>query len=59
MLGVILAAGKGTRLKELGKNLPKTLLPIGEQTCLERIVLGMKEAGIHRFAFALRWECPN
>lgn len=50
MLGVILAAGKGTRLKELGKNLPKTLLPIGEQTCLERIVLGMKEAGIHRFA---------
>jgi len=50
VLGVILAAGKGTRLREMGKGLPKTLLPIGEKTCLEHIILGMKGAGIGRFA---------
>ena len=50
MLGVILAAGKGTRLQEMGENLPKALLPIGEKTCLEHIILGMKDAGIQRFA---------
>lgn len=49
MLGVILAAGKGTRLQELGKNIPKALLPIGQKTCLEHIILGMKNAGIRRF----------
>lgn len=53
MLGVILAAGKGTRLKELGKNLPKALLPIGNKTCLERIILGMKKAGIDRFGVVI------
>ena len=29
MLGVILAAGKGTRLKSLGKNIPKGLMEVG------------------------------
>lgn len=53
MLGVILAAGKGTRLQEIGKNLPKALLPIGEKTCLEHIILGMKDAGIQRFAVVI------
>ncbi len=53
MLGVILAAGKGTRLKELGKNIPKALLPIGEKTCLEHIILGMKNAGVHRFGIVI------
>ena len=48
MLGVILAAGKGTRLKELGKSVPKSLLPIGSKTCLEHIILGMKDAGVDR-----------
>jgi NDP-sugar pyrophosphorylase family protein len=48
VLGVILAAGKGTRLKELGKNVPKALLPIGNKTCLEHIITGMKGAGVDR-----------
>ncbi len=53
MLGVILAAGKGTRLQELGKNIPKALLPIGQRTCLEHIILGMKNAGIRRFGVVI------
>lgn len=53
MLGVILAAGKGTRLKELGKKIPKALLPVGKKTCLEHIILGMKGAGVHRFGIVI------
>jgi len=53
LLGVILAAGKGTRLKELGRDIPKALLPIGKKTCLEHIILGMKEAGIRRFGIVI------
>lgn len=53
MLGVILAAGKGTRLGKLGENLPKALLPIGKKTCLEHIMLGMKAAGVRRFGIVI------
>lgn len=53
MIGLILAAGKGTRLKEMGKNIPKALLPIGNKTCLEHIILGMKDAGITRFGVVI------
>lgn len=49
MIGLVLAAGKGTRLQELGKNIPKALLPIGKTTtCLEHIIIGMRDAGIKR-----------
>lgn len=53
MLGLILAAGKGTRLQEVGKNIPKALLPIGNKTCLEHIILGMKDAGVTRFGVVI------
>jgi NDP-sugar pyrophosphorylase family protein len=48
-----LAAGKGTRLKSLGKNIPKGLMEVGGKTCLEHIMLGMKEAGITRFGIVI------
>lgn len=53
MLGVILAAGKGTRLREIGKDVPKALLPLGKKTCLEHIILGMKDAGVSRFGVVI------
>jgi len=53
MLGVILAAGKGTRLKSLGKNIPKALMEVGGKTCLEHIISGMKGAGITRFGIVI------
>ncbi|NLJ74483.1 MAG: nucleotidyltransferase family protein [Firmicutes bacterium] len=53
MIGVILAAGRGTRLKEIGKLMPKALLQVGNKTCLEHIILGMKGAGITKFGVVI------
>ena len=38
MIGVILAAGMGTRLMPLTKDIPKALLKINEITLLERMI---------------------
>ena len=53
MRGVILAAGKGTRLGALGAKVPKALLPVGKKPCLEHIILGMREAGVDRLAVVI------
>jgi NDP-sugar pyrophosphorylase family protein len=46
MKGVILAAGKGTRMREVSLDLPKILLPLGERTIGDNLVEGLKEAGV-------------
>jgi dTDP-glucose pyrophosphorylase len=46
MKAVILAAGKGTRMKELTQELPKPMLRVQGRPILEHIVLGLKSAGI-------------
>ena len=39
MLAIILAAGMGTRLMPLTKDIPKALLKINEVTLLERMII--------------------
>lgn len=39
---VILAGGKGTRLKPYTVSLPKPLVPLGEKPILELIILQLK-----------------
>ena len=49
MIGVILAAGMGTRLMPLTKDIPKALLKINETTLLERMIRNCTHAGITKF----------
>ncbi len=46
MKAVILAGGKGSRLKELTGNLPKVLTPINGMPLLEYQILNLKKSGI-------------
>jgi dTDP-glucose pyrophosphorylase len=47
MKAVILAAGKGSRMKELTSRLPKPMLKWRGKPLLEHILLGIRSAGIH------------
>ena len=44
--GIILAAGEGKRLKPLGANIPKVMLPVLGRPVLEYVVKNLIEAGI-------------
>src|SRR5882724_364876 len=46
MKAVILAAGKGTRMKELTREIPKPMLPWKGKPILEHILDGLLQAGI-------------
>lgn len=46
MKGVILAAGKGTRMLPLTEKRPKPLLPVLDRPMLEHIITGVRDAGL-------------
>jgi dTDP-glucose pyrophosphorylase len=46
MKAVILAAGKGTRMRELTQEMPKPMLKVHGKPILEHIIEGLKSAGI-------------
>lgn len=43
---VILAAGRGTRMRELTADLPKPMIPVRGKPILQHIVEGMRDAGV-------------
>jgi choline kinase len=47
-IGVILAAGTGTRLRPFTDATPKCLLQLGGRSILERLVAALRDAGVHR-----------
>ena len=47
MKAVILAAGKGTRMRDLTNALPKPMLKVKEKPILQHILEGLKSANIH------------
>lgn len=53
---VIMAGGKGTRLKPLTNVIPKPLVPIGEKTILEEIMDRFEEIGCHRFYMSVNYK---
>jgi len=48
---VIMAGGKGKRLKPFTDILPKPLIPINNKTILEHIILNFKSHGMNNFSF--------
>lgn len=50
---IIMAGGKGTRLKSLTKNIPKPMLKIGNKPILQRIIEQFKECGYENFTLCV------
>lgn len=53
---VIMAGGKGTRLKPITNVIPKPLVPIGEKTILETILDQFEEIGCTRFYMSVNYK---
>jgi len=53
---IIMAGGKGTRLKPLTNVLPKPLIPIGEKTFLEEIMDRFVGCGCHDFYLSVNYK---
>src|SRR5215475_7136651 len=49
MKAVILAAGKGTRMKELTNEVPKPMLKVQGKPILDHIITGLMSAGVKEF----------
>jgi NDP-sugar pyrophosphorylase family protein len=45
---VLLAAGRGTRMRELTAELPKPMIPVRGRPILQHIVEGLRDAGVQR-----------
>lgn len=56
MKAVILAAGKGTRMRELTNEVPKPMLRVEGRPILEHILEGLKAAGIREFCIITGWK---
>ena len=53
---VIMAGGKGTRMRPLTNVIPKPLLPIGEKTIIERIMDQFEGIGCHKFYLSVNYK---
>src|SRR5437588_6531710 len=47
--GVILAAGRGTRMRELTADLPKPMIEVRGKPVLQHIIEGLRDGGVKRF----------
>ena len=46
---VLLAAGRGTRMRELTADLPKPMIEVRGEPVLQHIVEGLRDAGVRKF----------
>jgi len=53
--GMILAAGRGERLRPMTDTIPKPLLRVRGQPLIERHVIGLARAGLERIVINLAW----
>jgi MurNAc alpha-1-phosphate uridylyltransferase len=58
-IAMILAAGRGERLRPLTDTVPKPLLRVRGQPLIERHVMGLVRAGVERIVINLAWLGPR
>ncbi len=56
MKAVVLAAGRGTRMRELTQALPKPMLRVQGKPILEHIVTGLAAAGVQELFVVTGWK---
>jgi NDP-sugar pyrophosphorylase family protein len=56
---VILAAGRGTRMKGLTDDVPKPMLPLAGRPLLEHIVVALRGAGIERYVMVTGYHAER
>ncbi len=59
MKAIILAAGKGTRMRDLTKEIPKPMLPVHGRPILEHIVEGLVAHGIRDLCIVTGWHAET
>jgi histidinol-phosphate/aromatic aminotransferase/cobyric acid decarboxylase-like protein/choline kinase len=59
MIAVILAAGCGQRMRPLTQSIHKTLLPVGTETVLARIILNLLELEIREIAMVTGYRADD
>ena len=53
---VLLAAGRGTRMRELTEALPKPMLQVRGKPVLQHIIEGLRDAGLRDFLIVVGWH---
>ena len=53
---VVLAAGRGTRMRELTNDLPKPMIEVRGKPLLQHIVVGLRDAGVRRFVIIVGYH---
>jgi len=53
---VLLAAGRGTRMRELTQELPKPMLQVRGKPVLQHIIEGLRDAGLTDFLIIIGWH---
>lgn len=53
---IIMAGGKGTRLKPITNVIPKPLIPVGDKTILEVIMDQFESIGCHKFYMSVNYK---
>ena len=56
---VILAAGRGTRMRELTADLPKPMIEVRGKPVLQHIVEGLRDAGIRQFLIVVGYRADT
>jgi dTDP-glucose pyrophosphorylase len=56
---VVLAAGRGTRMRELTNDLPKPMIKVRGKPVLQHIVQGLRDAGVCRFLIIVGYHAET